>query len=31
MENAGDPRVEDGVEFLRRVNGGERPEHAGVA
>lgn len=25
MENAGDPRVEDGVEFLRRVNGGERP------
>ena len=26
MENASDPRVEDGVEFLRRVNGGERPE-----
>ncbi|MEZ5101685.1 MAG: FAD-dependent oxidoreductase [Thermoleophilia bacterium] len=25
MENAADPRVEDGVEFLRRVNGGERP------
>jgi NADPH-dependent glutamate synthase beta subunit-like oxidoreductase len=26
IENGGDPRVEDGVEFLRRVNGGERPE-----
>jgi NADPH-dependent glutamate synthase beta subunit-like oxidoreductase len=25
MANAGDPRVEDGVEFLRRVNSGERP------
>ena len=25
MANADDPRVEDGVEFLRRVNGGERP------
>ena len=24
--NAGDERVVDGVEFLRRVNGGERPE-----
>ena len=26
MDNAGDERVVDGVEFLRRVNGGERPE-----
>jgi len=26
MANADDQRVEDGVEFLRRVNGGERPE-----
>jgi NADPH-dependent glutamate synthase beta subunit-like oxidoreductase len=25
MANADDARVEDGVEFLRRVNGGERP------
>jgi NADPH-dependent glutamate synthase beta subunit-like oxidoreductase len=25
MENASDPRVEDGVEFLRRINGGDRP------
>ena len=25
IENGSDPRVEDGVEFLRRVNGGERP------
>jgi NADPH-dependent glutamate synthase beta subunit-like oxidoreductase len=25
MESSADPRVEDGVEFLRRVNGGERP------
>jgi NADPH-dependent glutamate synthase beta subunit-like oxidoreductase len=25
MANAADPRVEDGVEFLRRVNSGERP------
>jgi NADPH-dependent glutamate synthase beta subunit-like oxidoreductase len=25
MANADDSRVEDGVEFLRRVNGGERP------
>ncbi len=29
MENASDTRVEDGVEFLRRVNGGERPELPG--
>ena len=26
MDNAGDERVVDGVEFLRRVNGGGRPE-----
>jgi len=26
LENGDDPRVEDGVEFLRRINGGERPE-----
>jgi NADPH-dependent glutamate synthase beta subunit-like oxidoreductase len=26
MDNAADERVVDGVEFLRRVNGGERPE-----
>jgi NADPH-dependent glutamate synthase beta subunit-like oxidoreductase len=25
MANTADPRVEDGVEFLRRVNSGERP------
>ena len=30
MENAPDPRVVDGVEFLRRVNGGERPDAAGA-
>jgi NADPH-dependent glutamate synthase beta subunit-like oxidoreductase len=26
LENAGDVGVVDGVEFLRRINGGERPE-----